>query len=375
MSILKVDAIGKFDSTANAMVFDSNNNVRFTKSVQFDNKVDNRNLLINGGFDIWQYSTNATGKTTTGYYSASRWRNAIGSMGTYSYAQSTDVPSGQGLRYSLKIDCTTADASPAAGDVHILQQYMEGRELQTLLKGTSDAKSLTLSFWVKSNKTGTYIIELYDIDNTRQISKSYTINSANTWERKRLRFPADTTGTLDNDNAESLILQFWLSTGSTYSSGTLSTSWGSATNADRAVGQVNFADSTSNEIFFAGMQLEVGNRATPFEHETIQDVTAKCYRYYFADGYYQTFGGNNNDKSFSNPFYFPVAMRATPSMTNTAYDGTNNKMGRQWLGGSAINIEATYVTYQYFYYRSNSGSNAYHLNALGSFKADAELPV
>jgi hypothetical protein len=128
-------------------------------------------------------------------------------MGVFTSSRSTDVPSGQGFGYSTKWDCTTADASPAAGDYIIFPQRLEGQNLQHLLKGTSSAKAVTVSFWIKSNKTGTYILELIDADNARNISKSYTIDTANTWEKKEIVFEGDQTGVLDNDNAHSLRCQ------------------------------------------------------------------------------------------------------------------------------------------------------------------------
>ena len=179
------------------------------------------------------------------------------------------------------MDCTTADASPSASDNLYFLQRFEGKNLQDLEKGTSSAKSLTASFWVKSNKTGTYICELFDNDNSdRHINKSYTINSANTWEKKTITFAGDTTGTLDNDNNGSLFIHFWLGAGSTYTSGTLQTSWGASTNANRAVGQVNLADSTDNEWYITGVQLEAGTTASDFEFLPHDVNLQRCERYY-----------------------------------------------------------------------------------------------
>ena len=240
----------------------------------------NKNLLINGGYNIWQRSTNATGKTTAGYHSADRWKTSINTLGTWTQSRSTDVPSAQGFGYSLKMDCTTADASPAAGDYLLFEQKIEGQNLQHLLKGdSSNAKKVTLSFWVKSNKTGTYIVELEDVDNSRHISQSYTISSASTWEKKELTFDGDTSGAFDNDNGESLKLNWWLASGSDHTSGTLATSWASRTAANVAVGQVNLADSTSNEFYITGCQLEVGSKATDFEFEPFSTTERKCLRY------------------------------------------------------------------------------------------------
>jgi hypothetical protein len=194
-------------------------------------------------------------------------------------SQSTDVPSGYGFAYSTKVDCTTADASPSAGDYLALEQAFEGQNLQYLKKGTANAVSLTASFWVKSTKTGTFIAELFDSDNNRSISKSYTVSVSNTWEFKTVTFAGDTTGAFTNDNGKSLVFRFWLGAGTTYTSGTLNTNWGTATNANIAVGQVNIADSTSNDFLITGVQLEAGTSATDFEFLPIDVSLGRCRRY------------------------------------------------------------------------------------------------
>lgn len=239
----------------------------------------NKNLLINGQMAIFQRSTSAS-VASVGYYTADRWRSGGTGLGAFTQSRSTDVPSGQGFGYSLKMDCTTADASPAASDNQNIQQRIEGQNLQHLLKGTSSAKKVTLSFWVKSNKTGTYIVEIADVDNTRHICQAYTISSASTWEKKELTFDGDTTGTLDNDNASSLELLWYLGVGSDRSSGTLATSWATRTDANKAVGQVNLADSTSNEWYMTGCMLEVGSKASDFPFEPFETTLRKCHRYY-----------------------------------------------------------------------------------------------
>jgi hypothetical protein len=134
-----------------------------------------RNIIINGDMSIAQRSTSVAGITGQGYNTIDRFETHASSLGTWTQSQSTDVPTGQGFATSLKMDCTTADASPSAGDFLYVRQKVEGQNLQYLKKGTANAESTTLSFWVKSNKTGTYIAELYDIDNNRTISNSYTI--------------------------------------------------------------------------------------------------------------------------------------------------------------------------------------------------------
>ena len=243
--------------------------------------VNFRNIIINGDMSVSQRGTSTASITASGYHSIDRFQTSASSIGTWTQSQSTDVPTGQGFAKSLKMDCTTADASPAASDNLIIIQKFEGQNLQYLLKGTSSAKQLTLSFWVKSNKTGTYIAGLHDRDNSRIVSKSYTNSSANPWEKKTITFPADTTGAFDNDNAGSLDIQMWLAAGSDFSGGTLATTWQSQTNANRAVGQVNLADSTSNEWYITGVQLEAGQVASDFEFLPVDVNRFRCYRYYY----------------------------------------------------------------------------------------------
>ena len=249
-------------------------------SAGFQDNVKFRNIIINGDMSIAQRSTSVSSITGSGYNTVDRWHIVLSSLGTWTQSQSTDVPTGQGFATSLKFDCTTADASPGSGDFLFLNQKVEGQNIQYLKKGTSSAESTTLSFWVKSNKTGTYICELDDNDNTRNINKSYTISSADTWEKKEITFAGDTTGAFGNDNGTSLQVIWWLGAGSNYTSGTLNNAWESTTNANRAVGQVNLADSTSNEWYVTGVQLEVGETASDFEFLPVDINLERCQRYY-----------------------------------------------------------------------------------------------
>jgi hypothetical protein len=173
------------------------------------------------------------------------------SLGTWTLSQDTDVPTGQGFATSFKLDCTTADASPSSTDRLQISQTIEGQNLQYLKYGSSNAETLTASFWVKSNKTGTYTLEMRDLDNLKDVSQTYTIDTANTWEKKTVSFPANTSDTFDNDNGGSLSFEFWLGAGSAYTSGTLNTTWSSRVNANRvSPSQVNLADSTSNDFCY-----------------------------------------------------------------------------------------------------------------------------
>ncbi len=301
--------------------------------------VNFRNIIINGGMDVAQRATSTSSITGNGYHTIDRFQTINTSLGTWTQSQSTDVPSGQGFAKSLKMDCTTADASPASSDLLQLRTAFEGQNLQYLNFGTSSAKSLTLSFWVKSNKTGTYTMVFFHRDATKQFSKSYTISSANTWEKKTITVVGNTANGIDNDNAKSFDIWFNLGAGTNFTSGSLSSSWEAETEANYAVGQVNLADSTSNEWYITGVQLETGQVASDFEFLP-QDVNLeRCQRYY-----YQITGNTSGSTSFGTGFsnsgtqnyaniFFPTMMRAIPSITSSS--------GLQVTDANSYTINAT----------------------------------
>jgi len=181
--------------------------------------LSNRNLVQNGAMTISQRTTSTSSLTSGNNFILDRWRTYIQDIGTYTISQASDAPTG--FRYSYKIQCTTADASPAAADDMSFYCAYEGQDFQHLKKGTASAQSVTLSFWVKSNKTTTGQVNFRDLDNSRMISGTYTINSAGTWEYKTITFAGDTSGVLDNDNAASISLQWYLDSGSNFTSGSL----------------------------------------------------------------------------------------------------------------------------------------------------------
>ena len=302
-------------------------------------------IIINGDMAVAQRGT-STGITTPGYYACDRFQTAIGNLATWTISQDSDVPSGYGFANSLKLDCTTADASPSTGEVLIVRQRFEGQDVQLLKKGTSSAEKVTVAFWIKATKTGTNILELFDRDNSRTISQSYTISSSNTWEYKVINFSADTTGTLDDDNNLSFEIAWWLGSGTDYTSGTLQTSWGSQTDADRAVGQVNHGDSTSNNVFITGVQMEVGEFTSstipPFKHESFGDNLRRCQRYYYklkndsgsATGAYWGSGLIDSSTTLKSPIRFPT-MRTVPSAFETT--GTASDY-RVWTSGNTSTV-------------------------------------
>ena len=293
------------------------------------NTVGMKNIIINGDMSIAQRATSASGKSTGGYFTCDRWNFSLVSLGTWTLSQDTDVPTGQGFATSFKLDCTTADAAPSSVDRLQIQQTIEGQNLQYLKYGSSNAETLTASFWVKSNKTGTYTLELRDLDNLKDVSQTYTIDTANTWEKKTVSFPANTSDAFDNDNGGSLSFEFWLGAGSSYTSGTLNTTWSSRVNANRvSPSQVNLADNTSNYINITGVQLEAGTTASDFEFLPVDVNLQRCLRYFAkfeaSTGANYGFGITNNDNTgIFITIPLTVEMRSAPTsitQTGTASD-------------------------------------------------------
>ena len=246
----------------------------------------NRNLFINGDMAVAQKSTSkaSISDQTSGYYIGfpDRWAGWTNYIGTYTQSQETDAPAG--FIKSLKLLMTTANDSLEAADYGVITQRIEGLNLQHLQWGTATAKPLTLSFWVKGGTTGTYICEfLRDESTDRSISASYTIDAQATWEKKTITIAGDTTTAITNDSANRLAILWGFGLGSNFTSGTLSTSWADRTTANTFVGQTNITGGTSasvNYIQLAGVQMEVGEVATSFEHESYSDNLRKCQRYW-----------------------------------------------------------------------------------------------
>jgi hypothetical protein len=282
-----------------------------------------RNMIINGAMQVAQRGTSATSVSTEGYKCVDRMRWTMDTTSAvFTLSQSTDVPSGQGFAKSFKAEVTTADTSLAANAQTRFEYRFEGQDLQQLAKGTSNAKKVTLSFWVKAFQTGTYVINLQDTDNSRLIAATYTIDTSATWEYKTVTFAGDTSSAFTNDANLSLVIHWYLGAGSNYTSGTLAAAWESLTSANRAVGQtVDIATSTSNYWAITGIQLEVGEQATPFEHRSFADELQRCRRYYEqydADsGRWIAAGGyeGTTDAEFS--FLFNVQKRAAPTVSFT----------------------------------------------------------
>ena len=305
-----------------------------------------RNLLINGAMTVAQRSTSVTGLgATAGYFGLDRWKTDFSSTaGRLTLTQDSSVPTGEGFFDSLKVACTTADTSIAAGEQFTIEQMIEAQNCQVISKGTSGAKPLTLSFYCKANANATYVVELYAQDVDRRISSLFNVTTD--WTRVTVTFPADTTGEITNDNGGGIKVSWWLHAGSNYSGGTLQTTWAAAADNTRATGGDSFFDSTSRTFFLTGCQLEVGQNATKFEHEPFERTLLKCKRYLQV---YNSYGssyahfpslGQGSSSSINWNHELPIQMRDTPALETSGDWRVQDTHGGSYYTLSSIAISS-----------------------------------
>ena len=284
--------------------------------------LSNRNLLINGSGQIYQRGS-GTIVTSGSVFGVDRFKFSTANMDNIAGTFTQDSDSPDGFSNSIKATITTAESAIASDEYAYIAQLVEAQNLQHLAYGTSAAKQVTLSFWVKSSITGTFAAGLYKGDNTAQIHNlTYTINSASTWEYKTLTFAANTLsgGAINNDNGEGFYVNWHLAAGSDYKGGGSTSGWSSYANNKWADGQGTDAVITTTNATFqlTGCQLEVGDSATPFEHRSFGEELGKCMRYYYKSNYGATF--TTGDLYFGRDtrvlqISFPTNMRANPSVT------------------------------------------------------------
>ena len=335
-------------------------------------RVNANPIIINGNMAVAQRSANATGLTSSGYKSLDRFYTTLyytsSNVGTFTQSQSTDVPTGYGFRNSLKMDCTTAQTSlPADGQIAI-RHTIEAQNMNPFKFGTSNAEKMTLAFWVKSNLTGTYNVSMYHQDgsSTPQVNSQYSISSANTWEKKVLVIPADTSNAFNDDNGQGLSIDWIMGTGSTYTGGTAPTTWSSFVNNTFNGGStINMASSTSNEWLITGIQLEVGEYSASnlpnFQHESFGENEMRCMRYYqntwnTVNGQYPVSTATQNTcittswNDGNAPFQgaFPVQMRSTPTVTFYARgDGASGNVSQNGSNKSCSPADTSEKTIGY----------------------------
>lgn len=291
-----------------------------------------------------------------GYNAADRWKNTIVTHGTYTHSLERDAPTGTMLRNSFKTLVTTANTTLTGAQEARLSQTIEGQNAQVIRKGTANALPTVLSFWVKSGTTGTYIVELTDTQNTRSISQSYTISAANTWEKKVITIPADTTGVLFNDYLAGLELSFWLGAGANYTGGgSLQNTWGAITANKRAFGQTNLAAGNVAGVNYwqlTGVQFEIGTAPSELEIIRFEDDLLRCQRYYYRIVNYAASAPNiavglsNTTTTQDAEYWYPVVMRIPTtaieqSGTATDYAATNGAGANQVAAGVPTFVSGT----------------------------------
>jgi hypothetical protein len=299
-----------------------------------------RNRIINGAMQVAQRGTSTTGVTTTdGYYACDRWRTQT-DYGTWTISQDTDSPNG--FSNSLKLDCTTAGTSNS--DEISVRYYMEGQDAQGFGFGTADAKPLTVSFWIKSNKTGTYTVRFYIEDTGNpEISRTFTIDTADTWEYKTVSVPANTSNAITNDNTFGFGLFWYFGAASGFTSTPLNETWGSSVSANSVNSDIpGLGGSTNDYVNITGVQLEAGSVATPFERRQYGQELALCQRYYYrikADAGGQVLGSGMMNSATAGRFFIPfmVPMRTSPTALEQSGTATNYVV---FNGGSAQNCGA-----------------------------------
>jgi len=304
-----------------------------------------RNMVINGAMNVAQRATSVTGIGASSIFATvDRWEiQTANSAGRLTMSQTADGPNGISAN-CIKLDCTTADPSIAANEsLNIVQQF-EGQNLQRIGKGVAGAQQITVSFYVKASAAFDFVIEIKDDDNNRHICKLFSTTTD--WVRQEFIVPADVddgSSPLDDNNASSLRMIFWLHSGTNATSGTLATAWADRTEANRAVGIDSFYSNTANNFFLTGVQMELGPVATEFEQEDIGVTLGKCQRYYqkwLADTASDSMltGGMISDTGFIGDYFLKTSMRAVPTLATTGTFAVRLKTNdRSLSSGPALN--------------------------------------
>ena len=283
-----------------------------------------RNLIINGAMQVAQRSASVTGLgAADGYFTLDRYRmtHSATSAGRYTMTQSavTDL---SGFPNALKIDCTTADTSIAAGELLIIQHRVEGFNLQSLKATSTSTRAFTVSFYAKSNASRAINTEIrFGNGTNRQATKTHTIGTS--WARYTMTIPAASSTQIDNDNSHEMDLNFWINAGSTYQGGTVNSSLHAHDSTTRAAGIGSIFASTDNTLEITGVQLEVGSVATPFEHRSFGEELALCQRYANMIKHGTTsidrlgLGSTVTTTTVQMLLQHPVSMRAAPTLTTS----------------------------------------------------------
>lgn len=358
-------------------------NINFSNnSVQSSAYQGNKNLIINGDMKIAQRGTSFV-TPANGAYTLDRWQQSYSSGPTYTVTQDSDVPSNEAFTNSLKIDVTTADASPIASDITFFWQSVEGLNWSKMRYGSSSARTGTLSFWLKSDtKTGTMCIAIRNNADDRTYVSEIVI-SDNNWNKYIVTIPGDTSGTWLTNNSIGCRIGFCFLAGSDYQISGSINSWLSETTKIASSNQDNFMDNVSNNIFLTGVQFEDGSQASSFEFRDFQSELLKCQRYYWrltldSSGYIGSSGTAVNSGNVALMIEHPVEMRVNPTM------GYETTLSNYNIWDGASNVNPTGISTQsagkklHSLYFSRSGLTQFRyynvsMNTSGWIDFDAEL--
>ena len=279
-----------------------------------------KNKIINGAMVIDQRNAGASVTPTATTYTLDRWRATLSVASKFSVQQSSTAPTG--FNNSL-LFTSLSSYSVLAGDYFNIQQRIEGFNVADLGWGTADAKTVTLSFWVRSSLTGTFGGSVNNSVIDRSYPFSYTISVANTWEYKTITIAGDTTGTWLTTNGNGLRLGFSLGYGSTYGNGTAG-AW-VASDVESVTGATSVVGTNAATFYITGVQLEIGSTATPFERRLYNQELAACQRYFCLLAGGGACGVAENTNTVSLTYQYPVPMRTSPTGTLDATKGTLNQ--------------------------------------------------
>ena len=347
-----------------------------------------RNMVINGAMQIAQRGT--SGFTTNATYTLDRYK-VFCPAASFTLSQSTTAPTD--FYHSLKIENTSA-ATPSAGNGGNIFTTLEGNSVSQLNWGTSNAKTATLSFYVRANNTGTYCVNLENADGTigtgsHSFVAEYTINSANTWEEKKIVIPGPTVGTWTTDTSLGIVIGWTLEVGSNFETSTTD-AWQSGLKRQTS-NQVNWQQTASANFHLTGVQFEIG-KTTPFEHRSFGEELALCQRYYYercgsgtalgVDPYHWVMNGIAYNTTLGlGGLAFPVNMRATPTLGYSAVGHFQKNSAGRGDAVTAINLydgteNATTTTAYIQFNSSNSTAGGAYMqttNASARLNFDAEL--
>ena len=298
-----------------AIVLDGTNGITQAGEFNSDSSFGFKNRIINGAMVIDQRNAGASVSVDgTAPYTLDRWQAVDSSDGVFSVQRDTVVPTG--FVNSLKVTTTTADSSLSASQFANLLYKIEGNNVSDLGWGTANAKTVTLSFWVRSSLTGTFAGSIRNDAGARSYVFNYTISSANTWEYKTITIAGDTSGTWETGISTGLLLTWSLGAGSNFDATAGSWGAGSYFNSSGAVSVIGTLNAT---FYITGVQLEVGSTATSFDYRSIGTELALCQRYFAVTATTLSGGLSSLNGQGNLQWFYKVTMRAAPTVTgNTA---------------------------------------------------------